>query len=183
MSTKKKDATTEQEDTLQSAMELLEKEKNISADVLYDAIEQALTTACEKTFNGRMDNIHVEVDREHCKYRVYADKTIVETDDDVMDPQEDISLREARERHIDGEIGDMVQVDINSRGFGRIATTIAKGVILQKIREEERNSVLSYYSKLEKKKEAVAAAKKYLELNPNAQDAATYKQLIEVLSK
>ena len=150
MSTKKKDATTEQEDTLQSAMELLEKEKNISADVLYDAIEQALTTACEKTFNGRMDNIHVEVDREHCKYRVYADKTIVETDDDVMDPQEDISLREARERHIDGEIGDMVQVDINSRGFGRIATTIAKGVILQKIREEERNSVLSYYSKLEK---------------------------------
>ncbi len=123
---------------LKVAMEVLEKEKNISSDTLFDAIESALVIACKSNF-GRTDNVKVEVDRETFEYHVWAEKTIVPTQDDVEDDQYQISLDEAKKQHIIGEIGDVVKVDFNSKSFGRIATQIAKNVILQKIREEERS--------------------------------------------
>lgn len=129
---------------LKTAMEMVEKEKNISQDTLFDAIGQALVTACKNSF-GRTENIKVSIDRDTCDYRVYAEKTIVPTEEDVEDSQTQISQEEAAKLHLLGEVGDVVQVDINSQSFGRIATQIAKNVILQKIREEERNSVYNYY--------------------------------------
>lgn len=129
---------------LKVAMEVLEKEKNISSDTLFDAIESALVIACKSNF-GRTDNVKVEVDRETFEYHVWAEKTIVPTQDDVEDEQYQISLDEAKKQHIIGEIGDVVKVDFNSKSFGRIATQIAKNVILQKIREEERNAVYNYF--------------------------------------
>ncbi len=134
---------------LKAAMEALEKEKNISQETLFSAIETALLTACERNFHT-IENIKVEVDRETCEFHVHAAKTIVETEDDVMDPDEDISLDEAKRLHLQGEIGDVVEVDINSQSFGRIATQIAKNVILQKIREEERTSVYNHYIDMQK---------------------------------
>ena len=130
---------------LKMAMEVLEREKNISSDTLFDAIESALIIACKNNF-GSTDNIKVSVDRETFEYHVWAVKTIVATADEVEDPQYQITAEEAKKKHIRGEIGDQVQVDFNSTSFGRIATTIAKNVILQKIREEERNAVFNYYS-------------------------------------
>ncbi len=129
---------------LKVAMDVLEKEKNISADTLFDAIESALVIACKSNF-GKTDNIKVEVDRDTFEYHVWAEKVIVPTEDDVMDDQNEISAAKAKELHILGEVGDVVRVDFNSKSFGRIATQIAKNVILQKIREEERNAVYNYF--------------------------------------
>ncbi len=129
---------------LKLAMEVLEKEKNISADTLFDAIESALVIACKSNF-GKTDNVKVEMDRDTFEYHVWAEKTIVASDDEVEDDQYQITAEKAKELHILGEIGDVVRVDFNSKSFGRIATQIAKNVILQKIREEERNAVYNYF--------------------------------------
>ncbi len=129
---------------LMDALDLLEKEKNISKDSLFDAIENSLITACKNNF-GKADNIRVEVDRKNCDFKCYADKEVVETEDDVMDPQIEISLDDAKKISKKAKVGDIVAVSLNSKEFGRIATQNAKNVILQKIREEERGAIYNEY--------------------------------------
>ena len=129
---------------LMDALELLEKEKNISKDSLFDAIETSLLTACKNNF-GKTDNIRVEVDRENCDFKCFQEKDVVETADDVMDPAIEISLDDAKKISKKAEIGDIVSVPLNSKEFGRIATQNAKNVILQKIREEERGAIYNEY--------------------------------------
>ena len=132
---------------LMDALDLLEREKNISRDSLFDAIENSLLTACKNNF-GKADNIKVEVDREKCEFKCYATKTVVETEDDVMDPAIEISLDEAKKIKKKVAVDDEIDVPVNSKEFGRIATQNAKNVILQKIREEERGAIYNeYYSK------------------------------------
>ncbi len=141
---RKKEEKIDQHEELKNSINALIEEKHISRDTLFDAIEQALVTACKNNF-GRTDNVKVMVNRDDYQYEIYAEKTIVPTKDDVQDPQYQIALSDAVEQHIDGKVGDVVKVDFNSQSFGRIATQIAKNVILQKIREEERNAVYNYY--------------------------------------
>ncbi len=129
---------------LMDALELLEKEKNISKDSLFDAIENSLVTACKNNF-GKAENIRVEVDRVNCDFKCYADKEVVELADDVMDPQLEICLDDARKINKKAQVGDIVAVSLNSKEFGRIATQNAKNVILQKIREEERGAIYNEY--------------------------------------
>ena len=129
---------------LMDALTLLEKEKNISKDSLFDAIENSLITACKNNF-GKAENIRVEVDRESCDFKCYADKEVVETADDVMDPNLEISLDDAKKITKKAKVGDIVPVSLNSKEFGRIATQNAKNVILQKIREEERGAIYNEY--------------------------------------
>ena len=129
---------------LLEALNTLEKEKNISKDSILDAIEQSLIQACKNNF-GTSDNVRVTVDHETCDYSICLMKTVVE---EVMDDAEEISLEDAHK--IDGSyvIGDVVNVPVESKSFGRIATSNAKGVILQKIREEERKVLYNeYYQK------------------------------------
>ncbi|WP_026527485.1 transcription termination factor NusA [Butyrivibrio sp. VCD2006] len=129
---------------LMDALDLLEKEKNISRDSLFDAIENSLITACKNNF-GRAENIRVEVDRDTCDFRCFADKEVVELEDDVMDPLLEICLDDAHKIDPKAQIGDVVAVSLNSKEFGRIATQNAKNVILQKIREEEKDAIYSEY--------------------------------------
>ena len=131
---------------LLEALNILEKEKDISKGTLLDAIENSLLNACKNHF-GKADNVKVIMDRETCDYRLFAEKTVVE---DVEDKLEQISLEEAQE--IDGSytLGDVVQIPIESKSFGRIATQNAKNLILQKIREEERKVVYDQYFEKEK---------------------------------
>ena len=132
---------------LMEALDALEKEKNISKESLFDAIENSLVTACKNNF-GKADNVRVEVDRETCDFKLYAEKTVVESEDDVMDPMIEISLDDARKIDKKAKTEDAISVPINSKNFGRIATQNAKNVILQKIREEERGAVYNeYYTK------------------------------------
>ena len=122
---------------LLEALDALEKEKEISKESLFEAIENSLIQACKQHF-GKADNVKVSIDRETGDYRVCAEKTVVETRDDVMDPAIEIALADALLINKDAKVDDVVGVDINSKEFGRIAATNAKNVILQKIREEER---------------------------------------------
>ena len=131
---------------LLEALTILEKEKNISKEVLMEAIEQSLIQACKNHF-GKADNVHVTIDHETCEFSVYADKTVVEV---VEDPVMEISLSNAKMMDSKYELGDIVQVPIQSNQFGRIATQNAKNVILQKIREEERKVLYDEYFQKEK---------------------------------
>ena len=123
------------------ALDILEKEKNISKDTLLEAIENSLLTACKNHF-GKADNVHVNINRETGDFAVYAEKTVVE---EVEDPAEQISLEKAKMMDSRYELGDIVNVEIKSKEFGRIATQNAKNVILQKIREEERKALFNQY--------------------------------------
>ena len=131
---------------LLEALTILEKEKNISRDVMMDAIETSLISACKNHF-GTSDNIKVIMDRETCDYSVIAEKKVVET---VTDRALEISLDDAEKIDSALQIGDVAQVKIESKAFGRIATQNAKNLILQKIREEERKAVFDQYFEKEK---------------------------------
>lgn len=129
---------------LLEALTLLEKEKNISKDTLLEAIEQSLLQACKNHF-GKADNVKVFINPNSCEFNVHAEKTVVAQ---VEDPIMEISLANAKLVDSKYEVGDIVNVEIKSKEFGRIATQNAKNVILQKIREEERKILYNqYYSK------------------------------------
>ena len=92
----------------------------------------------------------MEIDRETCDFLVYAEKEVVETEDDVEDGCLQISLEDAKELSSRAQVGDILHVEIKSKEFGRIATQNAKNVILQKIREEERSVIYNQYYEKEK---------------------------------
>jgi len=95
---------------LRDALDVLEKEKNISKDTLLEAIEQSLIQACKNHF-GKADNVHVMIDPETCDFSVYADRTVVEH---VEDPALEISLVDAQKTNTNAEIGDVMKVEIQS---------------------------------------------------------------------
>ena len=131
---------------LMEALDILEKEKNISKDTLLGAIEQSLIQACKNHF-GKADNVHVTINPETCDFSVYAEREVKEF---VDDPALEISLVDAQKINTNAELGDMIKVEIHSKEFGRIATQNAKNVILQKIREEERKVLYDQYYGMEK---------------------------------
>ena len=129
---------------LLEALDILEKEKSISKETLLEAIEQSLIQACKNHF-GKADNVKVNINPQTCDFGVFAEKTVVE---EVEDPVTEISLADAKMMNSQYELGDIVNVEIKSKQFGRIATQNAKNVILQKIREEERKVIFNeYYAK------------------------------------
>ena len=129
---------------LLEALNILEEEKNISKDTLLEAIENSLLTACKNHF-GKSENIKVSIDPQTCEFHVYQEKTVVEK---VEDPCMEISLANAKMIDSVYELGDVINEEVKSKEFGRIATQNAKNVILQKIREEERKVLFDeYYSK------------------------------------
>ena len=131
---------------LLEALEQIEKEKDISKETLLEAIENSLLTACKNHF-GKADNVKVNIDPVTCQFSVYAEKTVV---DQVEDDVTEISLANAKMIDSKYELGDVVNVEIKSKEFGRIATQNAKNVILQKIREEERKVLFNQYYGKEK---------------------------------
>ena len=124
---------------LLEALNILEKENNISKDTLLEAIENSLLTACKNHF-GKADNIKVSIDPDTCDMQVFAEKTVVEEAEDSLTQ---VSLAEAKMVNPQYELGDVLQFPIYSKKFGRIATQNAKNVILQKIREEGRKSLFN----------------------------------------
>ena len=138
------DKITAKNNELLEALNILEQEKNISKETLLEAIENSLITACKNHF-GKSENVKVNIDPETCEYHVFQEKKVVEK---VEDPVEEISLVNAKMIDSKYELDDIVNVEVKSKEFGRIATQNAKNVILQKIREEERKVLFDeYYSK------------------------------------
>ena len=124
------------------ALNVLEKEKDISKEVLLEAIENSLITAYKNHF-GKADNVKVTIDRETGDYHIYAEKEVVEV---VEDPVTQINVDAAHEISKKHQLGDVINVEIKSKEFGRIATQNAKNIITQKIREEERRAIVEKFS-------------------------------------
>ena len=123
------------------AIEELEKEKDISKDILIEAIESALVSAYKKNY-GTSQNVRVSIDRETGDIDILMRKDIVE---EVEDDLCEISLEEAREIDPRYEIGDVVEYQVTPKDFGRIAAQTAKQVVVQRIREAERGMVYDDY--------------------------------------
>lgn len=123
------------------AISALEKEKDVSKDILIEAIESALVSAYKKNY-GTSQNVRVNIDRELGDIDVFMRKDVVEEIDDDM---VEISLEEAREIDPRYEIGDVVEYQVTPRDFGRIAAQTAKQVVVQRIREAERGMIFDDY--------------------------------------
>lgn len=127
------------------ALKDLEKEKGIAVDVLLEAIEAALLSAYKRNF-GFLQNARVHIDRETGDYKVYSQQTVVE---EVLDPRLEISLEEARKINPGYDPGDIVETEVTPRNFGRIAAQTAKQVVVQRIREAERNIIYEEFANRE----------------------------------
>lgn len=127
------------------ALRDLEKERNISADIILDAIDAALVSAYKKNF-GSSQNVRTEINRETGDFHVYSRKNIVE---EVEDDRLEISLAAAEKINPGYEVGDIYEVEVTPRDFGRIAAQTAKQVVVQRMREAERNVIFDEYMNME----------------------------------
>lgn len=127
------------------ALEELEREKGIAMEVLLDALEAALISAYKRNF-GSLQNVRVHIDRTSGEIKVYARKTVSEV---VEDDRSEISLNEAQQKDPRFELGDIVEIEVTPRDFGRIAAQTAKQVVVQRIREAERGIIYEEFSNRE----------------------------------
>jgi len=134
-----------------TALELVAKEKGIDKEIIFEAIEASLVSACKKHF-GTSQNIKVDMNRENGEVKCFTQKTVVET---VEDPQLEMSLEAARELKAGYEIGDIVDIEVTPKNFGRISAQTAKQVVVQKFREAEREILFNQY--ITKEREVVTA--------------------------
>ena len=126
------------------ALAQLEKERGIPQKYMIEKITQALIAAYKKDKDGYTDNVFVDV--QDNEMRMYAQKEVVE---DVISPATEISLDAARKISPSAQLGDLVNVDVKTQAFGRIAAQTAKQVIIQGIREAERGMVFDTFSSKE----------------------------------
>ena len=128
------------------ALNQLQKEKHIEKEVIMQAIEDSLVAACNRDF-GKNAIVKVNMDRDTGDISVYVEKTVVE---EVEDPATEISLADAKMIRFHYEIGDVVNIEVTPKNFGRIAAQHARSVIVQKIKEEERRVVFEHIAHKEK---------------------------------
>ena len=128
------------------ALNQLQKEKHIEKEVIMQAIEDSLVAACNRDF-GKNAVVKVNMDRETGDISVYVEKTVVE---EVEDPATEISLADAKMIRFHYELGDVVNIEVTPKNFGRIAAQHARSVIVQKIKEEERRVVFEHFAHKEK---------------------------------
>ena len=126
---------------LLNVIEQVGREKGIPNEVLFEALESALLSASKRTM-GVGDNVRLTLHRTTGAIRVFAEKRVVET---VTDPKLEISLADARRLRADAQLEETVEVDLEPREFGRIAAQTAKQVILQRVREAERQGIFSEF--------------------------------------
>ncbi len=123
---------------LMKALEQIEEEKGIGKEVIIEAIEAALLSAYKKNYGASAQNMRIEVDRETGEMRAYQIRTIAEA---VEDEHAQIALAEAQQWDPTAKVGDMVEIEVTPRDFGRIAAQTAKQVVVQRLREAERDLV------------------------------------------
>ncbi|MDF2501033.1 MAG: hypothetical protein K0Q77_1747 [Anaerosporomusa subterranea] len=127
------------------AFEQLGREKGISTEILFDAIEAALISAYKRNF-ASAQNVRVSLDRTTGEIHVYARKTVI---DDVKDSRLDISLEDAKKIDPRFELEDVIELEVTPKNFGRIAAQTAKQVVVQRIREAERGIIYEEFSNRE----------------------------------
>ncbi len=155
------------------ALEVLCKEKGISEDIIYDAMELALTSAYKKNYQS-LPNVRVDINRETGEIHIYSFKTVIEKNEydeivdglplpeepEVEEDEEDdddfeykvfyderlhLTLEEAQKQVPDIKIGETIETEVTPKDFGRVAAATAKQVVVQKIREAEKNTIISLF--------------------------------------
>lgn len=129
-----------------NALTEIEKEKGISKDIIFEALESALVSSYKKNY-GTSQNVIVQMDRETGDIRLFAAKDIVE---EVTDPQIEISIDRAKEIDPTYEVGDVYNKEIHPKNFGRIAAQTAKQVVMQRIKDAQREVVYDEYVERER---------------------------------
>ena len=124
-----------------NAINDLEQEKGIDAEILFSAIETALITAFKRNFDSN-ENVRVEMNKENGDIHVYAQRKVVE---EVENPNLEVTLDEAKEVSPTYSLGDIVNYEVTPKSFGRIAAQTAKQVVVQRIKEAERDKVITMY--------------------------------------
>jgi len=122
----------------------LAREKNVERDIVFEALEMALASASKKRFNEDVD-IRVAIDRDTGEYETYRRWLVVPDEAGLQEPDKEILSFEAKEQISDIEIGDFIEEQVESVAFGRIGAQTAKQVILQRIRDAEREQILNDY--------------------------------------
>lgn len=123
------------------AVKMLEVEKGIPSDYLFEKIASAIVVAAKHDFNGK-DIVHCDIDEEKQKIKVYVTKNVVE---EVIDEDTDLTLEEAQEIRKSAKVGKTINIPLKTKSFGRIVAQTAKHVIRQGIREAERGQLLEEF--------------------------------------
>ena len=129
---------------LYQSIEMLSREKGIDPQIVVGAVEDAIALATRK-FYKTQETMRGELDRESGEIRAYVYKTVVDTDEQVEDPENQLTLEQARELAPEVEIGGELRFYKDTTPLGRIAAQMAKQVIFQKVREAERDTVFQEY--------------------------------------
>jgi len=124
-----------------TAIEQIGREKGIGREVLFEALESALLSASKKTM-GSGDNVRMHLDRQTGQLRVFCRKKVVKK---VFDSKTEISVADAKALKPDADVGDEIEIELEPREFGRIAAQTAKQVILQRVREAERDGIFDEF--------------------------------------
>jgi transcription termination/antitermination protein NusA len=130
---------------LYNTIDALSREKGIDPQIVVSAVEDAIVVATRKYYKSQ-ENLRAQLDKDTGKIRAYAVKTIVETPEQVEDPNLQVTIDDARKSNPDAEVGGELQIPKETEGIlGRIAAQLAKQVIFQKVREAERDTVYNEY--------------------------------------
>ena len=131
------------------ALKEIVKEKGISEDLIFTTIEDAMVAAYKKNYanqNTQAQNVRVSINRENGEIRVFSQKIVV---DEVYDDVTEITLEEAKAINPKYEVDDIVELEVTPKNFGRVAAQLAKQVVMQRIKEAERNIVYNEYKEKE----------------------------------
>ncbi len=132
-------------DEIFTALEMIEKERNIPQSFMLEKIVQALITAYKRDCKDQVDNVIVDVDVERRTLQMFVQKNVVD-EEDYVDPFNEMPLEEAKKLSAKYEIGDVINVAVNNTDFGRIAAGNGKQVIIQGLREAERGMVYEEFN-------------------------------------
>ncbi len=139
---------------LKEALDLLVKEKNINRDIMLEEIRNSLENACRSYYHKKFNNkipvdIKVVIDKKTCEYNVFLGKEVIPDDEEIVSELTEVHYSFAKEYDENCEIGDIVYVIAPNIDFGHIITQNAKGVIIQKLRDQEKNSLYIEFKNLE----------------------------------
>lgn len=140
-------ATVKKKDEVILALKAIAEEKGISEEMLFETLEDAMIAAYKKNYvNSGSQNVRVNIDRETGEIKVFSLRRIVE---EVMDPQDEITLEEAKEIDPRYELLDVVENEVTPANFARVAAQSAKQIVTQRIKEAERSILYSQYHEKE----------------------------------
>ncbi|WP_312710757.1 transcription termination factor NusA [Proteiniclasticum ruminis] len=140
-------ATVKKKDEVILALKAIAEEKGISEEMLFETLEDAMIAAYKKNYvNSGSQNVRVNIDRETGEIKVFSLRRIVE---EVMDPQDEITLEEAKEIDPRYELLDVVENEVTPANFARVAAQSAKQIVTQRIKEAERSILYNQYHEKE----------------------------------